>query len=42
MFTGKEIFEDVKVYTDWRPEIIMYKRLADDSTHPRQTRDRIV
>lgn len=29
MFTGKEVLEDVKNYTDWRPEIIaMYKRLA--------------
>lgn len=29
MFTGKEILEDVKVYTDWRPEILsMFKRLA--------------
>jgi len=27
MFTGKEVFEDVKVYTDWRPEILsMYRR----------------
>jgi hypothetical protein len=29
MFSGKEVREDVKVYTDWRPEIIsMYQRLA--------------
>lgn len=29
MFTGKEVLDDVKVYTDWRPELIgMYKRLA--------------
>jgi predicted Zn-dependent protease with MMP-like domain len=29
MFTGKEVSEDVQLYTDWRPEIIsMYKRLA--------------
>ena len=32
MFTGKEVLEDVKVYTDWRPEIIsMYKRLAHEA-----------
>ncbi len=31
MFSGKEIFENVKVYTDWRPEILsMYKRLAHE------------
>jgi hypothetical protein len=29
MFTCKEVFEDVKVYTDWRPDIMsMYKRLV--------------
>jgi len=32
MFSGKEVFEDVKSYTDWRPEIIsMYKRLAHEA-----------
>ena len=32
MFTGKEVFENVKVYTDWRPEIIsIYKRLAHEA-----------
>jgi tripartite-type tricarboxylate transporter receptor subunit TctC len=32
MFTGSEVLEDVKVYTDWRPEIItMYKRLAHEA-----------
>jgi len=32
MFTGKEFFEDVKLYTDWRPEIIStYKRLAHEA-----------
>ena len=32
MFSGKEVFEDVKQYTDWRPEIIaMYKRLAHEA-----------
>jgi tripartite-type tricarboxylate transporter receptor subunit TctC len=32
MFTGKEVFEDVKLYTDWRPEIMtMYKRLAHEA-----------
>jgi tripartite-type tricarboxylate transporter receptor subunit TctC len=32
MFSGKEVFEDVKHYTDWRPEIIsMYKRLAHEA-----------
>jgi hypothetical protein len=31
MFPGKEVFEDVKLYTDWRPEIMaMYKRLAHE------------
>jgi hypothetical protein len=29
MFSGKEVFEEVMAYTDWRPEIMdMYKRLA--------------
>ena len=33
IFTGKEVFEDVKLYTDWRPEIIsMYKRLAHEAS----------
>ena len=32
MFSGKEVFEDVKVYTDWRPEILStYKRLAHEA-----------
>ena len=32
MFGGKEVFEDVKLYTDWRPEFIsMYKRLAHEA-----------
>ena len=32
MFSGKEVFEDVKMYTDWRPEIMsMYKRLAHEA-----------
>jgi hypothetical protein len=32
MFSGKEILENVKVYTDWRPEILsMYKRLAHEA-----------
>jgi hypothetical protein len=32
MFSGKEVFEDVKTYTDWRPEIMsMYKRLAHEA-----------
>ena len=32
MFNGKEVLEDVKVYTDWRPEIMsMYKRLAHEA-----------
>jgi ABC-type amino acid transport substrate-binding protein len=32
MFTGKEVSEDVRVYTDWRPEIMsMYKRLAHEA-----------
>jgi tripartite-type tricarboxylate transporter receptor subunit TctC len=32
MFTGKEVFENVKIYTDWRPEIMsMYKRLAHEA-----------
>jgi hypothetical protein len=31
MFDGKEVLEDVKQYTDWRPEILtMYKRLAHE------------
>ena len=32
MFTGKEVAEDVRVYTDWRPEIMsMYKRLSHEA-----------
>ena len=32
MFAGKEVLEDVKQYTDWRPEILtMYKRLAHEA-----------
>jgi len=32
MFTGREVFEDVKVLTDWQPEIMsMYKRLAHEA-----------
>ena len=32
VFTGKEVREDEKVYSDWQPEIIsMYKRLAQES-----------
>jgi len=32
MFSGKEVVEDVKQYTDWRPEILsMYKRLAHEA-----------
>jgi tripartite-type tricarboxylate transporter receptor subunit TctC len=32
MFSGKQVLEDVKVYTDWRPEIMtMYKRLAHEA-----------
>jgi hypothetical protein len=32
MFNGKEIFEHVKIYTDWPPEIMnMYKRLAHEA-----------
>ena len=32
MFPGKEVLEDVKQYTDWRPEILtMYKRLAHEA-----------
>jgi hypothetical protein len=32
MFSGKEILENVKIYTDWRPEILsMYKRLAHEA-----------
>ena len=31
MYTGREVIENVKIYTDWRPEIIsMYKRLAHE------------
>lgn len=31
MFTDKEVLEDVKAYTDWRPEIIdLYKRLSHE------------
>jgi tripartite-type tricarboxylate transporter receptor subunit TctC len=31
MYTGKEVSESVKIYTDWRPEIMsMYKRLAHE------------
>jgi hypothetical protein len=32
MFSGKEVFENVKIYTDWRPEILsMYRRLAHEA-----------
>lgn len=32
MFSGKEVSEHVKLYTDWRPEIMsMYKRLAHEA-----------
>jgi tripartite-type tricarboxylate transporter receptor subunit TctC len=32
MNSGKEVLEDVKIYTDWRPEIMtMYKRLAHEA-----------
>ena len=32
MNNGKEVLEDVKIYTDWRPEIMaMYKRLAHEA-----------
>jgi tripartite-type tricarboxylate transporter receptor subunit TctC len=32
MFSGKEILENVKIYTDWQPEILsMYKRLAHEA-----------
>lgn len=32
MFTGKEVLEDVKSYTDWTPEIIsLYRRLAHEA-----------
>jgi hypothetical protein len=32
MNSGKEILEDVKLYTDWRPEIMsVYKRLAHEA-----------
>lgn len=31
MFSAKEVSEHVKLYTDWRPEIMsMYKRLAHE------------
>jgi hypothetical protein len=31
MYTGKEVVESVRIYTDWRPEIIsMYKQLAHE------------
>ncbi len=32
MYSGKEVLESVKIYTDWRPEIMsMYKRLAHEA-----------
>jgi tripartite-type tricarboxylate transporter receptor subunit TctC len=32
MFTGKEVSDDVKLYTDWRPAIMsVYKRLAHEA-----------
>jgi tripartite-type tricarboxylate transporter receptor subunit TctC len=32
MFTGKEVLVDVKLYTDWHPEIMsVYKRLAHEA-----------
>ena len=32
MFNGKQVLEDVKLYTDWQPEIMsMYKRLAHEA-----------
>ena len=32
MFTGKEVLDDVKLYTDWRPEIMsVYRRLAHEA-----------
>ena len=32
MNNGKEVLEDVKLYTDWRPEIMtIYKRLAREA-----------
>jgi tripartite-type tricarboxylate transporter receptor subunit TctC len=32
MFSGSEVFEDVKTYTDWRPEILsFYRRLAHEA-----------
>ena len=32
MNNGKEVLEDVKLYTDWRPEIMsIYKRLAHEA-----------
>jgi len=32
MSTGKEVLEDVKVYTDWLPEIMSMKRKAVKTT----------
>jgi len=32
MFNGREVFESVKLYTDWPPDILaMYKRLAHEA-----------
>jgi hypothetical protein len=32
MNNGREVLEDVKLYTDWRPEIMsVYKRLAHEA-----------
>jgi hypothetical protein len=32
MYSGREVLESVKIYTDWRPEIMsMYKRLAHEA-----------
>jgi tripartite-type tricarboxylate transporter receptor subunit TctC len=32
MYSGKEVLQNVKIYTDWRPEILsMYKRLAHEA-----------
>jgi hypothetical protein len=32
MFSGKEVLEEVSLYTDWRPKIMsMYKRLAHEA-----------
>lgn len=32
MFSGREVLQDVKMYTDWRPEIMsMYKRLSHEA-----------